>query len=163
MSTAPVLDDDALHRLAEQLDDRDALHGFLRRYLGLLDQRIARLEHALHAGDREEWKDAVLSLRASSAMAGAQALAERAAAVEQEPAACSSRCVPVDLSAPGTERPRRATRMEGLRRLAAETARQLRLVLDQGADAAGPARSAPRAVHGAPRLVTGPRGGERRF
>jgi HPt (histidine-containing phosphotransfer) domain-containing protein len=131
MSTTHVLDDDALHRLGEQLGDPDVLCGFLRRYLSLLDARIARLEQALAAADQADWMDAVLSLKTSSAMAGARALAEQAAELEQQSAACPSWRAPVERAGTGSGLTRRAERIACLRRLAAETARQLRLFLQQ--------------------------------
>lgn len=133
MPTAPVLDDDALARLGEQLGDSDLLCEFLRDYLALLDQRIARLEHALTVADQTEWMDAVLSLKTSSTMAGARALAAQAADLQQESAACPSWCASVTpaSAAPGTAPTRRTERMACLRRLAAETARQLRTFLQQ--------------------------------
>lgn len=131
MPTTPVLDDDALHRLGEQLGSADVLCGFLRRYLALLDQRIARLEHALDCSDQEDWMDAVLSLKTSSAMAGAQALAQTAADLQQESVSCPSWCAPAQSSARGAGSTRRAEYMACLRRLAAETAGQLRHFLRQ--------------------------------
>jgi len=139
MATPPVLDGDALHRLGEQLGSSDVLCGFLRHYLALLDQRIARLERALTCSDQDDWLDAVLSLKTSSAMAGAQALAEQAADLQQESARCPSwqgpavcvegRSLAAAAAARGAVLTRRAERMACLRRLAAETARQLRIFL----------------------------------
>ncbi|MDN5900460.1 MAG: Hpt domain-containing protein [Brachybacterium sp.] len=129
MSTAVILDDDALHHLGEQLGDSGILCGFLDRYLALLEQRIARLERALAAADRDDWIDAVLSLKTSSAMAGAQALTEEAARLQRESACWPWWCTPTRASVT-----RRAECISGLRRLAAETARQLRAFLLQVAD-----------------------------
>lgn len=124
MPTAPVLDCDVLRRLGEQLGDVDVLCRFLDRYLALLDHRIARLEHALTACDQTDWTDAALSLKTSSAMAGAQALAEQAADLQQE-------TVEDATEAPGGVLCRRADLMACLRGLAAETARQLRAFLER--------------------------------
>ena len=124
MPTAPVLDDGVLRRLGEQLGDADILCRFLDRYLALLDQRLARLEHALSAADQAGWADAVLSLKTSSEMAGAQALAEQAADLQQE-------TVEDATEAPGGVLCRRADLMACLRGLAAETARQLRAFLER--------------------------------
>ena len=159
MSTAPVLDDDALHRLGEQLGDSAVLCGFLRRYLALLDQRIARLEHALEAADQEDWMDAALSLKTSSTMAGALALAEQSADLQQESAACPTWCAPASSAAhagpvlgepsagtaggasAGSAHTRRTELMAYLRRLAAETSRQLRVFIQQaGGTSAGSCR-----------------------
>ncbi|GAB3812681.1 hypothetical protein GCM10028820_06140 [Tessaracoccus terricola] len=53
------------------------------RYADLLQTRIARVEHALAAHDLEDWHDAALSLRTSSTMAGAAALAELVSELQQ--------------------------------------------------------------------------------
>lgn len=153
MSRAPVLDDAALHRLGEQLGDSDVLCRFLRRYLALLDQRIARLEHALTAPDQDDWMDAVLSLKSSSVMAGAQALAEQAAVLQQECVSCPPCCAPPEPTAHAPSAPggpsadttcaaatgcaitRRTERMAGLDRVASETARQLRVFLERAGTA----------------------------
>lgn len=142
MPTAPVLDDTALQRLGEELGDIGILRGFLRRYIALLDQRIDRVEHTLRAGDHDDWMDAVLSLKTSSSQACAIALAERAADLQQESAPCPSWSVAPGAAAPTTATPattvsRPPARMACLRRLAAETAHQLRSFLQQ---ADGPGR-----------------------
>lgn len=128
MTNAPVLDAVALRRLAEQLEDDDVLCEFLRRYLGMLDQRIDRLERALIAQDREDWMDAVLSLKTSSALAGAQALAAEAALLQED-----AQAPPSGASATRDAGTCRSGPMDGLRELAAETARQLRAALQQTA------------------------------
>lgn len=125
MTTAPVLDTDALGRLGEQLGDTAVLCGFIRCYEAMLDQRVARLQRALTARDHEDWMDAVLSLKTSSAMAGAEALSGLAADL-QEAFACRP---PTPVRWPGLELLTEI--MECLRQLAAETARQLRLFLQQ--------------------------------
>ena len=78
-TATPVLDEQVLAQLAEELEDRHVLVGFLRRYLRLLDHRLHRIEDALTARDAEAWMDAVLSLKTASAMAGATALSQAAA------------------------------------------------------------------------------------
>lgn len=85
-----LLDPDALRRLSEQLGDEAVLCRFLRRYRSLLAGRIARLEQALHEEDAEDWNDALLSLRTSSELAGARALAERTSDLAEDPAPCPS-------------------------------------------------------------------------
>lgn len=107
MPTPLILDEDALRRLGEQLGDPGILCRFLRRYLDLLERRLDRVERSLCVGDAEAWQDAVLSLGSSSAMAGARALAEEAG----------------ELARGALPRPER---LERLRLLAAESARQLR-------------------------------------
>lgn len=118
-STAPILDLDALRVLGEELGDADILCGFLRRYLAMLERRIERLERALSAADRDTWMDAALSLRTSSAMAGAQALSDQVAVLQE------------DLGLPTSSAARRcaAEGMARLRKIAAETSRQLRAFL----------------------------------
>lgn len=117
--TAPVLDLDALRVLGEELGDADVLCTFLRRYLEMLDRRIERLERALSVEDRDSWMDAALSLRTSSAMAGAQALSEQVGILQGV------------LGSPASSAARRcaAEGMARLRRIAAETTRQLRAFL----------------------------------
>lgn len=129
MTTAPVLDTEALSRLGEELGDSDTLRGFLRRYVAMLDQRIDRLERALSAQDHEGWMDAVLSLKTSSALAGAEALALEAAALQEDALAPAS--------AHAAEITCRAGAMAVLRRLAAETSRQLCAFLQQLGAAGG--------------------------
>lgn len=76
MSSVPVLDARVLGRLGDDLGDPALLCTFVDRYADMLGVRIARVEHALAVHDLEDWHDAALSLRTSSAMAGAVALAE---------------------------------------------------------------------------------------
>lgn len=125
MTTPPVIDTDALGRLREQLGDPEIMRGFLRRYESMLEQRLERLQHALDAQDHDDWMDAVLSLKTSSAMAGATALAHLSAELQD--------CL--------TKRPPEAVRwpmadgleavMAALRHLARETAQQLRSFLER--------------------------------
>ena len=130
MTAPPVLDTRALDRLGEQLGDADALCGFLRRYLAMLDERIARLERALRTEDHEGWMDAVLSLKTSSALAGAEALAAEAAALQAgSPGGTSVTCASFGCGGEA---------MAALRRLAGETARQLRAFLRQTEASATP-------------------------
>lgn len=91
----------------------------------MLNQRVERLQRALVARDHEDWMDAVLSLKTSSAMAGAEALS-RLAATLQDDFACRP---PTPVRWPAMDRLTEI--MECLRRLAAETARQLRLFLQR--------------------------------
>ncbi len=99
----------------------------------MLDQRVERLHHALNTQDHDDWMDAVLSLKTSSAMAGASALSELAAELQDHLA----------------KRPPEPVRwpmadclesvMTTLRDLAKETAHQLRLFLDRLAGTPCPA------------------------
>lgn len=133
MTTAPVLDTEALDRLGEQLGDTDIFCGFICRYVAMLGQRIQRLERALSAQDHEGWMDAVLSLKTSSALAGAQALSTLAARL-QEGAEHSGSPPWVRWCAAGC----RAEVLEILRGVATETAHQLRAFLQQSETAATP-------------------------
>lgn len=120
MTNEPVLDTDVLGRLEEQLGDPDILCEFIRGYESTLDQRVERLRHALRTQDHDDWMDAVLSLKTSSAMVGATALSRLAAELQD------------NLTAPPTApvcwplQGRVDEIMETLRHLAAETAGQLR-------------------------------------
>lgn len=125
MTTASVIDTDALGRLGDQLGDTEVLCGFIRRYEAMLDQRIERLQCALAAQDHEDWMDAVLSLKTSSALAGAEALSRLAADLQDD----FANRPPTPVRWPAREC--LAEIMQPLRRLAAETARQLRLFLQQ--------------------------------
>lgn len=133
MSTAPVIDLDALRLMGDELGDPAILCGFLRHYVALLDRRVGRLERALALRDREGWMDAALSLKASSAMAGAQALTETVAALQEDlaPEMGSGPCR-AGLACP-------AVAMACLRTLATETARQVQSFLQtSGATATNP-------------------------
>lgn len=83
MTTVPVLDARVLGRLGQDLGDPALLCTFVDRYANLLESRILRVERALAAHDLEDWHDAALSLRTSSAMAGAAALAELVAELQR--------------------------------------------------------------------------------
>ena len=126
MSSAPVLDTEALRRLGDELGDSDVLYGFLRRYVALLDPRLKRLEQALVSADHDDWMDAVLSLKTSSAQAGAHALAELAADLQRDSAPCPSWA-----ATPCSAAVCRDRHMICLRALAVETARQLHVFLHQ--------------------------------
>ncbi|NLE96738.1 MAG: Hpt domain-containing protein [Propionibacterium sp.] len=119
MTIAPVLDATELAELGEQLGDLDALHRFVDRYATMLDQRVERLDHALDAQDLDDWQDAALSLRTSSAMAGATALSQLIREAES-----------YLVANPHWPRPDvQKEFMTGLRQLAAATERELRSFL----------------------------------
>lgn len=121
---APVVDAGALGQLGEQLGDADMLSNFVRRYVSMLEQRIERLHVSLSACDPEDWQDAVLSLKTSSAMVGAVALSRLAGDLEQQIMA---------RHAAGQEWPGDtcvARVMARLQVLAQETARQLSSLLN---------------------------------
>ena len=121
MTIAPVLDATELAELGEQLGDLDALHRFVDRYATMLDQRVERLDHALDAQDLDDWQDAALSLRTSSAMAGATALSQLVREAESYLVA----------NPPWPRRDVQQDFMTGLRQLAAATERELRSFLAQ--------------------------------
>lgn len=80
--SAPVLDDEALLRLADSVDDTAAAARFAARYVQLLPGRIARISDALRAGDVESALDASLSLKVTSCTAGARELQHLAVVIE---------------------------------------------------------------------------------
>lgn len=120
MTNAPVLDIDVLGRLEEQLGDPDMLRGFIRGYESTLDQRVERLHRALSTQDHDDWMDAILSLKTSSAMVGAEALSQLALQLQDNvtPRPPAPACWPVQ--------GRIDEIMDSLRQTAAETTRQLR-------------------------------------
>ncbi|MCU1517879.1 MAG: hypothetical protein JWQ75_2600 [Pseudarthrobacter sp.] len=65
------LDLTRIRSLAFDLDNPAAALRFLAGYLGLLPGRISRIQESLRELDREASMDAVLSLKITSAMAGA--------------------------------------------------------------------------------------------
>lgn len=140
MTTAPVLDTDALNDLGEQLGDPKILSKFLRCYVAMLDQRIDRLDCALATQDHVDWMDAILSLTTSSTLAGAKDLAVLATALQEEsehgPSASAGGNVAIAC---------RAESMELLRGMAEETARQLRIFLQQVEVAAAQTAAGPTA------------------
>jgi HPt (histidine-containing phosphotransfer) domain-containing protein len=77
-----VFDRLVFDRLASDLGDVAAARRIALLYLDLLEGRVARLATACEADDLETALDAVLSLKVSSAMVGAAAMRDRAAAVE---------------------------------------------------------------------------------
>lgn len=66
-----VLDERELERLADEARSADAMCDYVARYRRLLPRRVHRIVEALAAADLDAAMDAVLSLRASSAMVGA--------------------------------------------------------------------------------------------
>lgn len=82
----PLVDQSVLARLKEELDDGGGGYAgvFVANYIAGLPHRIERLRHALTTGDWEGSFDAVLSLRTSSQMVGAERLARLAMVLEAE-------------------------------------------------------------------------------
>ncbi|MDQ0118402.1 Hpt domain-containing protein [Pseudarthrobacter sp902506025] len=80
----PLLDGGVLDRLLVELDGDEGLWTiFVRGYLNQLPRRIERIRLTLTTGDIKGAMDAVLSLKTSSQMIGAERLAAHALALEQ--------------------------------------------------------------------------------
>ncbi|GAB15592.1 hypothetical protein ARGLB_085_02770 [Arthrobacter globiformis NBRC 12137] len=69
----PVLDDGALQDLTEEAGEEVA-QKFMEEYLVMLPVRAAKIFKGLTRGDTDTTLEAIISLRASSGMAGAQRL-----------------------------------------------------------------------------------------
>jgi histidine phosphotransfer protein HptB len=80
----PLLDPAALDRLRDELDDDEGVWKvFVRNFIAQLPQRTEKLRLALTTGDLPGSLDAVLSLKTSSQMVGAERLAEFALGLER--------------------------------------------------------------------------------
>ncbi|MEW1808504.1 Hpt domain-containing protein [Pseudarthrobacter sp. NPDC080039] len=80
----PLLDPSVLERLRDELDGDEGIWMiFIRNFIAQLPGRTERLRHTLTTGDAKGAMDAVLSLRTSSQMVGAERLANLALQVEQ--------------------------------------------------------------------------------
>lgn len=81
----PLVDQSVLDRLREELEeDEGYCKVFVGNFIECLPQRIGRLRLALTTGDLEGSVDAVLSLKTSSQMVGAERLASLATDLEGE-------------------------------------------------------------------------------
>lgn len=81
----PLVDQSVLDRLREELEeDEGYCRVFVGNFIEYLPQRIGRLRLALTTGDLEGSVDAVLSLKTSSQMVGAERLAGLAMELEVE-------------------------------------------------------------------------------
>ncbi|WP_411375654.1 Hpt domain-containing protein [Arthrobacter sp. MPF02] len=81
----PLVDQSVLDRLREELEeDEGYCKVFVGNFIECLPQRIGRLRLALTTGDLEGSVDAVLSLKTSSQMVGAERLAGLALDLEGE-------------------------------------------------------------------------------
>ncbi len=79
-----LVDPSVLEKLREELDDGDGLWAiFVRDFRQCLPHRTARLRLALTTGDLDGALNAVLSLKTSSQMVGAERLGELALNVER--------------------------------------------------------------------------------
>lgn len=82
-STLPTLDQTVLDRLRTELDDDEGLwRSFVLDFIANLPHRIERLRLTLTTGDVAGAVDAVLSLKTSSQMVGAERLAGMALELE---------------------------------------------------------------------------------
>jgi HPt (histidine-containing phosphotransfer) domain-containing protein len=81
----PLVDHTVLDRLREDLgEDEGYCRVFVGNFINYLPHRIGRLRLALTSGDLDGSVDAVLSLKTSSQMVGAERLAGLAIALEGE-------------------------------------------------------------------------------
>jgi histidine phosphotransfer protein HptB len=80
----PLLDPAALDRLRDELDDDEGVwRVFVRNFIAQLPDRTEKLRLALTTGDLAGSLDAVLSLKTSSQMVGAERLAQFALGLER--------------------------------------------------------------------------------
>jgi len=80
----PLLDPAVLERLREELDDDEGVWKvFVEAFIAQMPQRLQRVRLALTTGDLTGAMDAVLSLKTSSQMVGAERLAALALDLEQ--------------------------------------------------------------------------------
>jgi HPt (histidine-containing phosphotransfer) domain-containing protein len=81
----PLLDPAVLVRLREELDDDEGVWKvFVQNFIAHLPERTERLRQTLTTGDLKGAIDAVLSLKTSSQMVGAERLAGLAMDLEQD-------------------------------------------------------------------------------
>ncbi|MFP5313123.1 MAG: Hpt domain-containing protein [Actinomycetes bacterium] len=81
----PLVDQSVLDRLRDELEEEDGYgRVFVGNFIGFLPERLGRLRLALTTGDLEGSMDAVLSLKTSSQMVGAERLAGLALDLETE-------------------------------------------------------------------------------
>ena len=76
---APLVSLETLRQLAAELEDEEACRAFVRSFIGIWDERQVRLCQAIRASDAKAAMDVVLSVKVSSAMAGAGRLSQLAA------------------------------------------------------------------------------------
>ncbi|NMR30393.1 Hpt domain-containing protein [Crystallibacter degradans] len=76
---APLVSLETLRQLAAELEDEERCRSFVRNFICIWDERHARLCQAIQASDAKAAMDVVLSLKVSSAMAGAGRLSQLAA------------------------------------------------------------------------------------
>ena len=79
----PLLDRAVLQKLRDGLDDEDICKLFVLNFIALLPDRAEKVRLTLTTGDLRGALDAVLSLKSSSQMVGAERLAELATDLER--------------------------------------------------------------------------------
>ncbi|WP_155852607.1 Hpt domain-containing protein [Arthrobacter sp. H14] len=79
----PLVDLGVLRELEQQAGDATVAQSFVRDFIQIWNHRFTRLEQAVEVGDMEARMDAILSVKASSSMAGAARLAHLAAGLER--------------------------------------------------------------------------------
>lgn len=84
MTGALALDEGALRKLADDIEDDAFAVSFALRYQQLLPQRMGRISTALAAADLGSALEATLSLKVSSGTVGARELVELASVIEQD-------------------------------------------------------------------------------
>ena len=78
----PFVDLAVLHELEQQVNDRPTVLGFVRDFVDLWESRYDRLAEALEVSDPDAALDALVSIKASAAMAGALRLSQEAKELE---------------------------------------------------------------------------------
>lgn len=79
----PLVNPSVLNKLKAELEDDEGLwRVFIQNFIKLLPARTEKLRHTLTTGDPDGAKDAILSLKTSSHMAGAERLASFAQDLE---------------------------------------------------------------------------------
>lgn len=79
----PLVDLQVLRELEQQAGDPSVAQSFVRDFIRIWDHRYTRLVQTVELGGREARMDAVLSVKASSTMAGAARLAHLAGGLER--------------------------------------------------------------------------------
>lgn len=79
---APFIDLAVLHELEQQINDRSTVLAFVHDFVDLWESRYGRLVQSLKVSDPDAALDALLSIKTSSAMAGALRLSQEAKALE---------------------------------------------------------------------------------
>jgi HPt (histidine-containing phosphotransfer) domain-containing protein len=98
INAVPLLDQAALDRLRDELDEDEGVwRVFVRNFIAQLPRRTEKLRLALTTGDLAGTLDAVLSLKTSSQMVGAERLAQFAIGLERSVRTETSQAGPGDV------------------------------------------------------------------